>query len=167
MSINCGKSTIVLDSAAMFAGIELSYGIFYTTEGVLSEVLDINSRMRLEFAIASGKIAVITPPRDYVAIVKSVARELGVLRELSNVDIEVLALASYVKKACGSSILYTDDRLVQDVAIALGIEVRGVKYIEKNRLSSYSYRCRSCGLRSSFPGTCPRCGTTLELEVSR
>lgn len=167
MPIDCGRSTIVLDSAAMFAGVELSYGLFYTTEGVLGEVLDSDSRMRLELARASGKVLVISPPVEHIAVVKSRARDLGVLEELSNTDIEVLALANYVKKICGSSTLYTDDRLVQDVALSLGIRVRGVKYVEKSVSSKYSYRCRSCGFRGSSPGTCPRCGSTLRLEVSR
>ncbi|MEM0065642.1 MAG: NOB1 family endonuclease [Sulfolobales archaeon] len=165
MPLDCRRSTIVLDSAAMFAGVELSYGLFYTTEGVLREVLDSSSRMRLEFAQASGKLVVLSPPGEHVASVKSKARELGLLKELSSTDIEVLALAEYVKKKCGTAILYTDDKLVQDVALSLGIQVRGIKYVEKSRPSRYSYRCRSCGYTGTAPGSCPRCGSTLELEV--
>lgn len=167
MPIDCGKSTVVLDSAAMFAGVELSYGLFYTTEGVLGEVLDSSSRIRLEFARASGKLVVLSPPSKHVAFVRSKAEELGLLRELSSTDIEVLALANYVKKTCGGSVLYTDDKLVQDVALSLGIQVRGIKYSEKSRPSKYSYKCRSCGYRGTNPGVCPRCGTPLELETLR
>lgn len=167
MPIDCGKSTIILDSAAMFAGIEMSYGPFYTTEGVLGEVLDSGSRMRLDFARASGKLLVVPPPKEHLALVKSIAKELGLLRELSSTDLEILALADYVKKVCGSSTLYTDDRLVQDVALSLGVQVKGVKYSEKSRPSRYSYKCRSCGYKGSHPGSCPRCGSSLELEVFR
>ncbi|MEM2407170.1 MAG: NOB1 family endonuclease [Sulfolobales archaeon] len=165
MPVDCRKSTIVLDSAAMFAGVELSYGLFYTTEGVVREVLDSGSRMRLEFAQASGKLVVLSPPSEHVASIKSKARELGLLKELTQTDIEVLALAEYVKKKCGSVILYTDDKLVQDVALSLGIQVHGIKYVEKSRPSKYSYRCRSCGYAGTSPGVCPRCGSLLELEV--
>lgn len=167
MPIDCGRSNVVLDSAAMFAGVELSYGPFYTTEGVLREVLDSGSRMRLDFAQASGKLVVLHPPSEHVSAVRSKARELGVLRELAAADVEVLALAHYVKKVCGSSVLYTDDRLVQDVALSLGIQVRGIKYVEKSRPSRYSYACKSCGYRASAPGVCPRCGSALGLEATR
>ncbi len=167
MSVDCGRSNVVLDAAAMFAGVELSYGPFYTTESVLREVIDGESRMRLELAQASRKLVVLSPPREYVELVRSKARELGVLGELTNADVEVLALASYVKRACGSSILYTDDRMVQNVALSLGVQVLGIKYAEKRRPTRYSYRCRVCGYRASAPGTCPRCGTLLELEPVR
>lgn len=167
MPVDCRRSNIVLDSAAMFAGVELSYGPFYTTEGVLREVLDSDSRMRLDFAQASGKLVVLHPPSEHVSIVRSKARELGVLRELATADVEVLALAHYVKRLCGSSVLYTDDKFVQDVALSLGIQVRGIKYTEKNRPSRYSYVCKSCSYRSTAPGVCPRCGSTLGLETTR
>jgi UPF0271 protein len=165
--IDCLKGNVVLDAAGLFAGVELGHGVFYVTEGVLREVLDRESRMKLELARTSGKIIVATPPREHVVMVISKSRELGVLEELSEADIEILALASYVRSVCGSSIIYTDDKLVQDVATSLGIKVQGVKYLERSRPRRYIYRCRVCGFTSRNPGDCPRCGTPLELEASR
>ncbi len=167
MPIDCSRSNIVLDAAGLFAGVELSHGIFYVTEKVLREVLDRESRMRLELAQTSGKIVVIAPPREYVLRVISRSRELGILEELSEADIEVLALAEYVRSLCGSSIIYTDDKLVQDVATSLGIKIQGVKYLERSRPRKYIYRCRICGFTSRSPGDCPRCGIPLELEDIR
>ncbi len=167
MPVDCRRSSIVLDAAAMFAGIELSYGPFYTTESVLGEVRDNESRMRLEFAQASGKLVVLSPPREHLELARARAGELGLLGELTGTDLEVLALASYVKSVCGSSTLYTDDRAVQDVALSLGVRVRGIKYAERRRPGRYSYRCRACGHRASAPGECPRCGSPLELEPAR
>lgn len=167
MSVDCSKSNIVLDAAGLFAGVELNYGIFYVTEKVLREVLDQESKMRLELAQASGKIAIIAPPREYVLRVISKSRELGVLEELSETDIEILALAEYVRSLCGSSIIYTDDKLVQDIAASLGIKIQGVKYLRRLRPRKYVYRCRICGFTSRSSGDCPRCGIPLELEVTR
>lgn len=167
MPLDCGKGTVVLDAAGLFAGVELSYGVFYVTEGVLSEVIDSASRLGVDLAIASRKLVIVQPPRKHIARVKTRAGELGLLSELSDTDIELLALADYVRETCGISTLYTDDKLVQDVALALGIGVRGVKYLERSRPRKYIYRCRVCGYRSPTPGECPRCGSSMDLEESR
>jgi len=164
VSVDCSRSNVVVDAAGLFAGVSLSYPTVYTVEQVAEEVLDERSRRGVEMALASGKLVVTRAPESFKRRVTEAARRLGVLYELSKADIEVLALAYYIKEKCGSAILYTDDTLVQNVAISLGIAVQGVKYPGRVRARRYAYVCKACGYRATKPGECPRCGNKLQLE---
>ena len=166
MPVDCSRSNVVVDAAGLFAGVSLSYPAVYTVEQVTEEVLDERSRRGVEMALASGKLVITRAPEDFRDRVTEVARRLGVLYELSKADVEVLALAYYVKERCASAVLYTDDTLVQNVAISLGIAVQGVKYPGRARARRYAYVCRACGYRATKPGECPRCGNKLQLELS-
>jgi len=166
VSVDCSRSNVVVDAAGLFAGVSLSYPAVYTVEQVTEEVLDERSRRGVEMALASGKLVITRAPEDFRDRVTEVARRLGVLYELSKADVEVLALAYYVKERCASAVLYTDDTLVQNVAISLGIAVQGVKYPGRARARRYAYVCRACGYRATKPGECPRCGNKLQLELS-
>jgi UPF0271 protein len=166
VSVDCGRSNVVVDAAGLFAGVNLSYPVVYTVERVTEEVLDERSRRGVEMALASGKLVVTQAPESFRKRVAEVARRLGVLYELSKADLEVLALAYYVKERCGSAVLYTDDTLVQNVAILLGIAIQGLKYPGRTKVRRYVYVCKTCGYRSGKPGDCPRCGNRLQLELS-
>jgi UPF0271 protein len=166
VSVDCSRSNVVVDAAGLFAGVNLSYPVVYTVEQVTEEVLDERSRRGVELALASGKLVVTQASENFRRRVMEVARKLGVLYELSKADLEVLALAYYVKERCGSAILYTDDTLVQNVAISLGIAIQGLKYPGRTRVRRYVYVCKACGYRSAKPGECPRCGNKLQLELS-
>jgi len=166
VSVDCSRSNVVVDAAGLFAGVNLSYPVVYTVEQVTEEVLDERSRRGVELALASGKLVVTQASENFRRRVMEVARKLGVLYELSKADLEVLALAYYVKERCGSAILYTDDTLVQNVAISLGIAIEGLKYPSRTRVRRYVYVCKACGYRSAKPGECPRCGNKLQLELS-
>jgi len=164
VSVDCRKSNVVVDAAGLFAGVSLSYPAVYTVERVAEEVLDERSRRGVEMALASGKLVVTRAPESFRSRVAEVARRLGVLYELSKADMEVLALAYYVRERCGSAVLYTDDTLVQNVAVSLGVAVQGVKYPGRARARRYVYVCRACGYVTTRPGECPRCGNKLQLE---
>jgi UPF0271 protein len=166
VSVDCSRSNVVVDAAGLFAGVNLSYSVVYTVEQVTEEVLDKRSRRGVELALASGKLVVTQASENFRRRVMEVARKLGVLYELSKADLEVLALAYYVKERCGSAILYTDDTLVQNVAISLGVAIEGLKYPGRTRVRRYVYVCKACGYRSAKPGECPRCGNKLQLELS-
>jgi UPF0271 protein len=166
VSVDCSRSNVVVDAAGLFAGVNLSYPVVYTVEQVTEEVLDERSRRGVELTLASGKLVVTQASENFRRRVMEVARKLGVLYELSKTDLEVLALAYYVKERCGSAILYTDDTLVQNVAISLGIAIQGLKYPGRTRVRRYVYVCKACGYRSAKPGECPRCGNKLQLELS-
>lgn len=81
---------LVIDAAIFIQGIDVEG---FTTPKVVEEVKDTNSKLFLESLINAGKVKVLMPSKESIEIVKKKALETGELDELSDADIELLALA--------------------------------------------------------------------------
>ncbi|AEH24633.1 Nucleotide binding protein, putative, containing PIN domain [Pyrococcus yayanosii CH1] len=148
---------LVLDSSVFIQGVDVEG---YTTPKVVEEVKDRESRIFLEGLISAGKVKVVEPSREAVEIVKKAARKTGELRELSEADIEVLALAYELKAE-----LFTDDYNLQNVARTLGIEFKTLKRGIK-KVIRWRYVCIGCGRtfeEEPLDGICPDCGGPVRL----
>ena len=157
------KFAYVLDAAGFFAGLELSLpGPVYTTENVLKEVKDRKSLKSLELAVSAGKVAIKSLSRESLTEVKEVAKNLGELERLSKTDLGLLALVKELLNICEKVIVVSDDRSVQNVSLALGAEVQGIKRKPLKGWRKYVYICPSCGRIYDKPGVCPYCGTPLK-----
>jgi UPF0271 protein len=147
----------VIDTAIFIQGIDVEG---FTTPKVVEEVKDPESRLFLEGLISAGKVRVLVPSKDSVEAVKEAARRTGELEELSEADVEVLALAYELKAT-----LLTDDYNLQNIAKNLGIPFRTLKRGIK-RVIRWNYVCIGCGKRfSEMPpeGICPDCGSPVKL----
>jgi len=147
----------VIDTAIFIQGIDVEG---FTTPKVVEEVKDPESRLFLESLISAGKVKVLVPSKESVEAVMEAARRTGELEELSEADVEVLALAYELKAT-----LLTDDYNLQNIAKTLGIAFktlqRGIK-----RVIRWNYVCIGCGKRfSEMPpgGVCPDCGSPVKL----
>ncbi|AFK22759.1 type II toxin-antitoxin system VapC family toxin [Pyrococcus sp. ST04] len=152
---------LVLDSSVFIQGIDVEG---YTTPKVVEEIKDRESRVFLEGLIASGKVKIVEPSKESVKKVKSVARETGELEELSEADIEVLALAYELR-----AIVFSDDYNVQNVASFLGLKFKTTKRGIKRKIK-WVYVCIGCGRKfKELPpgGVCPDCGSPLKLLPRR
>jgi UPF0271 protein len=150
-------SSLIIDSAFFIQGVDVE-GL--TTPGVVEEVKDPESRLFLEGLISAGKVKVTLPSRKSVEAVKEAAKRTGELGELSEADIEVLALAYEV-----GGVLLTDDYNLQNIAKTLGIEFKTLKRGIK-RVIRWNYVCIGCGKRfEEMPpeGICPDCGSPVRL----
>ncbi|WP_456366774.1 type II toxin-antitoxin system VapC family toxin [Thermococcus sp.] len=151
----------VIDSAIFIQGVDVE-GV--TTPKVVEEVKDPESRLFLEGLISAGKIRVLVPSRESVEAVKDAARKTGELGELSDADIEVLALAYELK-----GVLFTDDYNLQNIARTLGLEFKTLKRGIR-RVIRWNYVCIGCGKRfKEMPpgGVCPDCGSPVRLIPRR
>jgi UPF0271 protein len=151
----------VIDSAFFIQGADVE-GL--TTPGVVEEVKDPKSRLFLEGLISAGKVKVVLPSKESVEIVRKAAKKTGELGELSEADIEVLALAYEV-----NGILLTDDYNLQNIAKTLGIEFRTLKRGIR-RVIRWNYVCIGCGKKfEEMPpdGICPDCGSPVRLIPKR
>ncbi|AIU70818.1 hypothetical protein TEU_11010 [Thermococcus eurythermalis] len=151
----------VIDAAVFIQGFDVE-GV--TTPKVVEEVKDPESRLFLEGLISAGKVKVLVPSLESVEAVKEAARKTGELGELSEADIEVLALAYELKGT-----LFTDDYNLQNIAKTLGIEFRTLKRGIK-RVIRWNYVCIGCGKKfSEMPpeGMCPDCGSPVRLLPKR
>ncbi len=153
----------MLDAAGFFAALQLTIvGKVFTVKEVLDEVRDEASRRSLEMTISAGKIVLGEYGPEDLQAIKEVARSLGELGRLSDTDLKILALTHNLLRRCQRVIVVSDDRSVQNVSLAMGAEVIGVKRPVLKRPRKYVYLCPSCGRVLEEPGTCPYCGTELK-----
>ncbi len=152
---------LVIDAAIFIQGIDVEG---CTTPKVVEEVKDPESRLLLESLISAGKVKVLMPSGESIQAVREKAVETGELNELSEADIEVLALAYEL-----NAVLFTDDYNLQNIAKTLGIRFRTLKRGIK-RVIHWNYICIGCGKRfSEMPpdGVCPDCGSPVRLIPKR
>ncbi|NJE41718.1 hypothetical protein E3E35_10425 [Thermococcus sp. GR7] len=148
---------LAIDAAIFIQGVDVE-GV--TTPKVVEEVKDPESRLFLEGLINAGKVRVLTPSRESIEAVKEAAKRTGELGELSEADIEILALAYELKGT-----LFTDDYNLQNIARVLGIEFKTLKRGIK-KVIRWNYVCIGCGRKfTSEPpdGICPDCGSPVRL----
>ncbi|ASJ11026.1 hypothetical protein A3L12_06770 [Thermococcus sp. P6] len=147
----------VIDAAMFIQGVDVEG---FTTPKVVEEVKDPESRLLLEGLMNAGKVIVRVPSRESVRMVEEAARRTGELEELSEADLEVLALAYEL-----GAVLLTDDYNLQNVAKTLGITFKTLKRGIK-RVIRWNYVCTGCGKRfEKMPpeGVCPDCGSPVRL----
>ncbi|HTY53213.1 MAG TPA: NOB1 family endonuclease [Methanomicrobiales archaeon] len=142
-----------LDASFFFSELALD-GDLVTTPSVVEELADIRSRCRLEALLATG-LLVVPPTGGSLERIAGAGRKTGDSARLSPADTDLLALAVDL----GAEVV-TDDYAVQNVALALGLGVRGILQ-RKARPRKWKYRCPGCNRRYPEPGTCPECGTPL------
>lgn len=156
-----GERVQVIDAAIFIQGVDVE-GV--TTPKVVGEVKDPESRLFLEGLISAGKVRVLAPSRESLEAVKDAARRTGELNELSEADLEILALAYELR-----GVLFSDDYNLQNVAKTLGLEFRTLKRGIK-RVIRWNYVCIGCGKKfEDMPpeGICPDCGSPVRLIPRR
>ncbi len=156
-----GGKVQVIDTAIFIQGVDVE-GV--TTPKVVEEVKDPESKLFLEGLISAGKVRVLAPSRESIEAIKDAARRTGELNELSEADLEILALAYEIK-----GILFTDDYNLQNIAKTLGLEFRTLKLGIK-RVIRWNYVCIGCGKKfEEMPpeGICPDCGSPVRLIPRR
>ncbi len=110
---------IVFDSSAFlnrFYFDDLNY--VYTTNSVISEILNNNQKSIFENLIYNAKIKVQDPKKDTINIIKKKCS-----KQLSFTDIEVLALAYELNAE-----LHTDDFMMRKTARDFKIEIKSIAY---------------------------------------
>jgi len=155
---------IVFDTSAFLAGLEKYYSKVYTTKLVISEVKDKESKELLDLAINAQKVYVIEPSEESYKKVNEVKEKIVALK-LSLTDISVAALAYELRP----SIVFTDDLMLQNLLLNLGIEYRSVKLrISIKNKKKYVYKCKGCGRVFSKPYPyCPYCGSEIIQKVEK
>ena len=146
-----------VDASFFFSELSLD-GELVTPPAVADEVSDVRSRCRLEALLASG-LSVVSPPPGCLERVAAAAARTGDLPRLSPADTDLLALALDM-----GAVIVTDDFAVQNVALSLGLEVRGILQ-RKARPRRWRFRCPGCNRRYAAAGTCPVCGSELSRSL--
>lgn len=162
------KKIVVLDTSAILSGT-INYLPFdteiYIPQSVITEVKDANSKYRLEISMQTGRVKVMNPPIQIVNEVNRVSMSLGEALNLSQTDIEVVALALYLHKSGYSVIVFSDDYSVQNLCRRFRLKFTSVKTIGIREVRRYIYKCTACNYMSSrlpHDRKCPICGSKLK-----
>ncbi len=152
MMMQCSAvERLVLDSSALIEGFvpPANYEI-YIPPGVAEEVRD----KSLDFTL----LKIVSPSRYNNKLAVKAAKETGDFPSLSNVDIEVIALALQLNAK-----IVTDDYAIQNVASHLRLDFEGVHQEKIKEKRKWKWRCTSCGRYfNHYYEQCPVCGGELK-----
>jgi len=153
----------VLDTSVLYYGKDLPPGReLVISPGVAKELAREGMEERLELLLAT-RIRVCSPSRRSVEKVRQAAEKIGDLRRLSDVDVEILALAHELDYE-----LLTDDYSVQNVARVMGIASRGFDQRGIQEVFEWESKCRGCGkILPPDVKECPVCGSQTKSHRKR
>jgi UPF0271 protein len=159
---------VVLDTSAFIAGFDPLSIVddVYSVKAVEVELASGSLPwVRFKTALENGKLKLRAPKAEFLDTVKESSRDLGDVLFLSDVDLQVLALALELKSAGNEPLIVTDDYSIQNVANQLEVEFAplmtfGIRF----RLHWIRY-CPAC--RRKYPPDyrhrkCEVCGTELK-----
>jgi len=167
------RKALVLDASAFIAGLDpfALEGELFTVPGVRREVSPSSmGSLRLKLAEESGKLVVRSPGKEALEEALRASAYMGDAIRLSDVDVELIALAIELRGEGYETTIITDDYAIQNVARRMGIsfaplathgireELRWVVYCP----ACYRHFPPETGLRE-----CPVCGTPLKRKPAR
>ena len=161
------KKVLILDTSAFLGGYNPN--LINITQKTIPEVLielkTPSIRSLIDISIETGKLKLYTPTSESIEKIKKLSEKSGDKFVLSNVDINILALALEEQKAGFKPTLITDDYAMQNLAGKLNIDFKPI--IEKGiqNLIHWKIYCPGCNEKfNSIPKIkmCPNCGTKLK-----
>jgi len=164
---------VILDTSAFLAGFDpfASGDELITVPKVEEEILR-NSMVKIRFqtAVESGKVKIKIPAPESSQIAKTSASKVGDFHKLSEVDLQLLALALELKIQGYKPQIATDDYCIQNVATQFGIEFRALATFGIKRPLEWIRYCPACHKR--YPTKtkfeeCQVCGTELKRKPNR
>lgn len=154
-----GSGGLVLDaSAILHSNLDFSGGGYLMPGSILNEIHDETARIAVNSAIIAGKIRIKNPQKSFVRGVMEKAEETGDLENLSDEDIDVIALAIE-----NNSSIITDDYSIQNVAKELGLKFEAIAQRGIKKRILWRKVCEGCG--REYPMNlkiCDVCGSMLK-----
>ncbi len=114
----------VMDSAVILNNFNFSFSeneVYFTTNEILVEIIDLRSRQLVETGLKQGKIKIKEPSKKSLFVAKKAAKELNIFHKLSPADFSILALALEIKLP-----LLSDDYQIQKVCLKLELDFEPV-----------------------------------------
>ena len=168
-----GRKVVVLDASAFIAGLDpfsLDCDAF-TVPGVRFE-LSPGSMGALRFRMAeeSGRLVVRQPGEEALRKAREASACMGDTIALSEIDLELLALAIELREEGYEPVIATDDYAIQNVARKVGIGFTPLATFGIKEELKWIVYCPACYKR--YPPDikereCPVCGTPLKRKPVR
>lgn len=147
----------VLDSSALIHPIGFEDAA--TVPEVLEEVRNRPSRLRIENAMAAGKLRLLEPSPEAMAVVLEKSGESG--DSLSHADSKLVALALEQH-----AVLVTDDYGMQNVAKLLGVSFKPLSERGIQKAIMWGRYCPNC--KKPVVGIeCPSCGSATKRKARK
>jgi len=126
--------------------------------------------IRFNTAIESGKLKVRSPNTRFLNRVKEASRTVGDVRFLSEVDMQVLALALEFKSKGHAPLIVTDDYSIQNVANQIAVNFASLMTFGIRFRLHWLLYCPACHRKyppDYKPRLCEVCGTRLKRKPLR
>ncbi|MFW9844584.1 MAG: NOB1 family endonuclease [Candidatus Thorarchaeota archaeon] len=163
--------TYVLDAGVLFYNwtAKIPEGLFVTTSSALEEVKNRPSKVRIEFLSLIDRLQEDFPTDDSIKAVRHAATKTGDRSVLSEVDVEIVALA-HTKHSLGTkTTLVSTDLAVLNTARHLGLTILDPSGTFKHEIV-WRLKCPACNHKSDSKAKyleCPVCGTTMRRVVQK
>lgn len=160
-------ASAIINYLAKFGNIDKEA---YITASAINEIRSEASSLRIDQLVLTGKLHIAHPDEVYIKEVIRTARRIGNIHDLSNADIETLALALKFVKEGKKAILITDDYSMMNVAYALNIRFKSLLVKPIREYREYIYICQTCHFSTREPPSdlkCPHCGDMLVRRIRR
>jgi UPF0271 protein len=169
------NSILVIDTNIFLTGIDFNYfkETLITTPAIINEIKvekykeqNRNILQRIDLATELGKLIIQKPIEYYLKLVEERSKITGDINALSNVDLELIALALELKANINQEvILYSNDYSIENLCSELNIEFKTLfKNGIKNKIYFEVY-CPYCKTRyqsEDLNKSCERCGLKLK-----
>ncbi len=168
-----GRRSLILDTSAFIMGYDpLSVSdAQFTVPSVLEELGPRTTGMlRFRVAEQTGKLRILQPSDGFVNRIKLLSTDAGDIRVLSDVDIQILALALQLKNEGKNPVIVSDDYSIQNIAERIEVEYKSLATLGIQHQLDWLLYCPACyrGYPSSYDKkTCKICGTMLKRKPLR
>jgi UPF0271 protein len=153
----------ILDSSALIGGViptDLKQYSYISPLVELETTKNMLIKIRLQSAKSEQKLSIRTPSRESVDVVTREAQRLG--ENLSNADVETIALALDMKEKKYTPVLISDDYSVENLCELLDISYTSMITMGIKKFYQWFYFCPGCGKTNDKDGLCRICGTPLK-----
>jgi UPF0271 protein len=157
----------VIDTSAIFHRIQYAAEDIQlaTTPLLEKEMQQKGLKETLDLLISAQKLRILEPTPASLKQVRAAANQLGDLDNLSNPDLQLLALALDLTTHNYHPVLITNDYSIQNVAQSLSLDFRGTNQPGIREVIQWETYCSACGHKTSNLSKnepCPVCGTPLK-----
>jgi len=157
----------VIDTSAIFNRIQYAVEDIQlaTTPLLEKEMRQKGLKETVDMLLSAQKLRILEPTPTSLKKVRDAANQLGDLDNLSDPDLDLLALALDLTIQNGHPVLITDDYSIQNVAQSLSLEFRGTNQPGIREVIQWETYCSACGQKApdlSKDEPCPVCGTSLK-----
>ncbi|MEE8168254.1 MAG: hypothetical protein V3T58_05225 [Candidatus Hydrothermarchaeales archaeon] len=161
---------LILDTSALLAGARPSKEEkCYTVPKVMEEVRERKAKLALELSLQARDIKLLEPSERALTKAGEAARESGDIAQLSQCDIQLIALAIDFKETGKESVILTDDYSIQNLSKKLGVSFVPIAEMGIKKYLSWKNICKGCGKKFpiEYKGKCDHCGSEVIRKAKR